>query len=134
MLLLAAAVVWLGAGTGVVSVGATASPKPWNLSMALAFLVVYALFLIMFLMISRRHIRRIRGYGEELINMFRFFDPQSYIILAVMVVFGAAVRLSGLVPGFLIAPFYGGIGLALITAAVYYAVTYVAICDELIAR
>jgi hypothetical protein len=134
MLLVAAAVVWLGAGASVASVGVTASPSPWTPSMAGGFALVYVLFLTMFLMISRKHIRRIRGYTEELINLFKFFDAPSYIILAVMVVFGAAIRLSELVPGTIIALFYSGLGLALITAAVFYAVTYIAICDELVIK
>jgi hypothetical protein len=132
MLLVAAAVVWLGAGASVIGVGVTTSAAPWSVTMAVAALVVYVLFLIMFLMISRKHIRRIQGYTEELINLFKFFDPQSYIILAVMMVLGVTIRVSGLVPGTIIAPFYSGLGLALMTAAVYYAVTYIATCDELI--
>jgi hypothetical protein len=131
MLMLIAAVVWLGAGAGVTSVGLTTSTDPWTLLMAVAALVVYALFLSMFLMISHKHIRRIRGYTDDLIGMFMFFDAKSYIILAIMVFLGAAIRISGLVPGFIIAFFYSGLGLALITSAVYYVVTYVATCDEL---
>ncbi|MDR0347080.1 MAG: hypothetical protein LBH56_01725 [Coriobacteriales bacterium] len=134
MLLLAAAFVWLAAGFSVVSVGVTAAEVSWTAPMALASLAVYVLFLVMFLMITRRHIRRIRGYTEELTNMFKFFDAKSYVLIAVMIVLGAAVRLSGLVPGFIIAPFYSGLGLALLTAAVYYVVTYVAICDELVVK
>jgi hypothetical protein len=131
MLILAAAVVWLGAGTSVTYVGLTASSSPWTLGMAAASALVYALFLVMFLMISRKHIRRIQGYTGDLVNLFKFFDAQSYVILAVMMVFGVAVRISGLVPGGIIALFYSGLGLALITAAIYYTVTYVATCDEL---
>jgi hypothetical protein len=134
MLMLAAAVVWLGAGINVVFVGVTASSSPWTLGMTGGFAIVYALFLVMFLMISRKHIRRIRGYTEELINLFKFFDAQSYIILAIMIVFGMAIRFSGLVPGPLIALFYSGLGLALITSAVFYTVTYIATCDELLIK
>jgi hypothetical protein len=134
MLIVAAAVVWLAAGLSVTGVGVTSASHPWDFAMALMALIVYVLFLIMFLMISRKHIRRIRGYTEELINMFKFFDPQSYILLAVMVGLGVAVRISGLVPGSIIAPVYGGLGMALITAAAYYLVTYIAICDELITK
>jgi hypothetical protein len=134
MLLLAAAVVWLAAGASVSFVGVTTSSEPWTFGMAGGFAVVYVLFLIMFLMVSRRHIRRIRAYTEKLVGLFSFFDASSYLILAVMVVLGAAVRISGLVPAFIIAPFYSGLGLALITAAICYLVTYVAICDELVGR
>jgi hypothetical protein len=132
MLILAAAVVWLAAGVSVVSVGVTAAAAPWTFTMALAALIVYILFLAMFLRISHKHIRRIQGYTEELVNLFKFFDAQSYIILAVMIGLGVAVRVSGLVPDFAIALFYGGLGLALVTAAVYYVVTYISTCDELV--
>jgi hypothetical protein len=119
MLILVAALVWFLAGAGVASVGVTASEAPWTLSIAGGALVVYALFLVMFLMISRKHIRRILGFDEKLTNLFKFFDAQSYILLAVMVVIGVAVRLSGLVPDFAIALFYTGLGFALVTAAIY---------------
>jgi hypothetical protein len=132
MLILAAAVVWLAAGISVISVGVLSAAAPWTGVMALASLVVYALFLAMFLRISQKHIRRIRGYTEDLVNLFKFFDASSYIILAVMIGLGVAVRISGLVPDFAIALFYSGLGLALVTAAIYYVVTYIAICDALI--
>ncbi|MDR2672697.1 MAG: hypothetical protein LBC35_05330 [Coriobacteriales bacterium] len=131
MLILVAAVVWLVAGAGVVSVGIAATTTPWTAEVTTGFIAVYLLFLVMFLLIARKHIRRIRGYTTKLENIFNFFDAQSYAILAVMVGFGATVRLSGLVPDPIIAALYSGLGLALITSAVYYAVTYVAICDEL---
>jgi hypothetical protein len=131
MLMLVASIVWLAAGAGVVSVGISASPSPWTVFMGIACLIVYLLFLIMFLMISRKHIRRIRDYTEEFVSIFQFFDARSYIIMAVMIGLGAAVRLSELVPGFIIAFFYSGLGLALITSGIYYVVSYIALCDEL---
>jgi hypothetical protein len=131
MLMLVAAIVWLAAGAGVTSVGIAASPSPWTIFMGIACLIVYLLFLIMFLMISRKHIRRIRDYTDEFVSIFQFFDARSYIIMAVMIGLGAAVRLSELVPGFIIAFFYSGLGLALITSGVYYVVSYIALCDEL---
>jgi hypothetical protein len=134
MLILAAAVVWLAAGMSVASVGLTSATDPWTAVMALASLGVYVLFLVMFLRISQKHIRRIRGYTEDLVNLFNFFDAQSYIILAVMIGLGAAIRISGLVPDFAIALFYSGLGFALVTAAVYYVVTYISICDELVVK
>ncbi|MDR2109176.1 MAG: hypothetical protein LBP28_06940 [Coriobacteriales bacterium] len=134
MLLLFAAAVWLAAGMGVASTGVASSSTAWVAAMGGAAAIVYLLFLIMFLMIARKHIRRIRGYSENLVSMFSFFDAPSYIVLAVMVGLGAAVRFSGLVPGTIIAPFYSGLGMALITTAIYYAATFIAICDELVAR
>ncbi|MDR1014326.1 MAG: hypothetical protein LBL86_05035 [Coriobacteriales bacterium] len=127
VLLLAAGVVWLAAGASVVTVGLHAATSPWSSGMAVACLVTYALFLAMFLRISHKHVRRITGYREELTNLFKFFDAKSYLLIAIMMAIGVAVRISGLVPGFIIAFFYSGLGLALITSAVYYGVTFVAV-------
>ena len=133
LLLLVAAFVWLLAGTGVASVGVTVSEDPWAAYMALACLITFVLFLIMFLFITRKHIRRIKSYTDELTNLFKFFDPPSYVIIAIMIGLGMSVRISGLVPPDIIAFFYTGLGSALITSAIVYIVTYVAICDELTA-
>jgi len=130
-LILVAAFVWLIAGAFVVSVGVKASEVPWTGGMALGYVIVLVFFLIMFLMIARKHIRRIRGYREEMMNLLKFLDPPSYIILLVMIGIGASVRISGLVPGEIIAFFYSGLGTALIIAAIFYIVTYVAVCEEL---
>jgi len=130
-LLLVAAFVWLAAGVGVVSVGVKAAGTPWTPGMALGYVVVFVFFLIMFLMIARKHTRRIRGYREDMMNLLKFLDPPSYIICLVMIGIGASVRISGLVPGEIIAFFYGGLGTALIVAAIFYIVTYVALCEEL---
>jgi hypothetical protein len=133
-LIVVAAVVWLIAGSSIVYVGVTASPTPWDVGMVALFALVYLLFSALFLRIARKHIKRITSYTESLSFLFKFFDPPSYVILVVMVFFGAAVRMSGFVPGQLIASFYSGLGTALITAAIYYAVAYVALCEELLAR
>ena len=130
-LLLVAALVWLIAGAFVTNVGITAAETPWTGEMALGFAVVYLLFLILFLVIARKHIKRIKSYTQRMMNMFKFLDPPAYIILLVMIGIGASVRISGLVPGNIIAFFYSGLGMALVTAAIFYIVTYVALCEEL---
>jgi hypothetical protein len=130
-LLLVAAAVWLAAGFSVCSVGVAAT-SGWSVAMVVGFVIVYALFLAMFLSISNRHIRRIRGYTEKLTSIFKFFDAKSYITIAVMIVLGVAVRFSGLALAPVIVSFYSGLGLALLTSAIYYVVTYVAYGDELI--
>ena len=130
-LLLVAALVWLLAGACVLNVGITTAETPWTFDMAIGFAIVFASFLVMFLIIARRHIKRIRNYTDEMMNMFKFLDPPAYIILFVMIGIGASVRISGLVPTNIIAFFYSGLGAALITAAIFYIVTYVALCKEL---
>jgi hypothetical protein len=131
-LILVAASVWLIAGFSVTSVGLTSAPAAWSAPIAIALLLVFAAFATMFLFIARKHVRRICAYTDAMTSIVKFMDPQSYIMLVVMIAFGAALRLSGLIPGFVIAPLYSGIGLALTSAAVYYLSTYIAICDELV--
>ena len=134
ILILVAALVWFAAGAAVVSVGVTAATEPWTLAMGIAFLVVFVAFFALFLMIARKQIRRISSYTERLTSIVKFFDAQSYIIIAVMVFLGAAVRLSQMVPNPAIASFYSGLGAALISSSIYYLVTYIAICEELVVK
>jgi hypothetical protein len=131
VLLLVAAAVWLAAGVSVCSVGVGAI-HGWTVTVGVSFLVIYILFLVMFIRISSRHIRRIRSYADELTSLFKFFDTKTYIVMAVMIGLGFTVRLSGLVPDPAIAAFYSGLGLALITSAVYYTVSFVACADGLL--
>jgi hypothetical protein len=131
LLLLVAGAAWLAAGLGVTSVGIGASHGAWSAQMVIALVIVFVLFLVMFLRISLKHTRRILGYTEKLTPAFKFFDANSYIIMAVMIGLGVAVRLSGLVPDPAIASFYTGLGSALLLCFIYYLVTYVAVCDEL---
>jgi hypothetical protein len=133
MLLLIAAFVWFVAGCGVASVGLSAGNDAWTVNVALGCGVVYLLFLALFLFISQKQITRIKAYTAALTNLFKFFDPQSYVIMLVMVGLGFTVRFSGMVPAPAIASFYSGLGAALITAAIFYVVNYVAVCEELTA-
>jgi hypothetical protein len=130
-LLVVAAAFWLAAGLSVAGVGLLASDAAWTAPMVWAMLIVFALFLVMFIRISIKHTKRILGYTDRLTSLFKFFDAGSYIIMAVMIGLGIAVRLSGLAPDFAIASFYTGLGSALLVAAIYYLVTYLTVCDAL---
>ena len=133
-LILVASLVWLAAGASVISAGVTATKDPWTFYMALTFFIVLVAFLILFLMIARKQIRRICSYTDRLTSLLKFFDAQAYIIIAVMVFLGAAVRVSQMVPGAAIASFYCGLGTALIISAIYYLTTYIALCEELVLK
>lgn len=128
-LLLLAAVVWIAAGVSVTSVGVSAHEAGWTVPMLIGFLIVFALFLMMFIRITLRHKKRILGYTEELKNLFLFFDAQSYILIFVMIVLGVGVRISNFVPNEVIASMYSGIGLALLVCAVYYVVTFFSVFE-----
>lgn len=131
MLLIVAGIAWLAAGLSVAGVGLVACNGVWTIPMIIGLLVAFALFLVMFLRISVKHTKRILGFPERLTSLFKFFDINSYIIMAVMIGLGVSVRLSGLVPDPAIASFYTGLGAALLVCVVYYLVTYIAVCDEL---
>ena len=133
-LILVAAIVWFVAGAAVTSVGVTAASEPWTLLMGTVFFAVLIAFLILFLMIARKQIRRIESYTEELTEVFKFFDAQSYIIMAVMIFLGAALRISLLLPDTAIACFYSGLGTALIASSIYYMVTFVATCEQFVVK
>lgn len=128
-LLLLAAIVWIGAGIGVTSVGLGALETPWTTPVAVAFIILFALFFMMFIRVTIKHKKRILGYKEDLKNMFLFFDAQSYILIAVMIFIGWAVRISTLVPMEAIASLYTAIGLALLACSIYYIVTFVSVFD-----
>jgi len=133
-LILVAAIVWFVAGAAVTSVGVTAASEPWTLLMGAVFFAVLIAFFILFLRIARKQIRRIQSYTEELTEVFKFFDAQSYIIMAVMIFLGAALRISLLIPDAAIACFYSGLGVALIASSIYYMVTFVATCEQLVVK
>ena len=128
-LLLLAAAVWIAAGASVTYVGVNAYEAGWTIPMLIGFLIVFALFLMMFIRITLRHKKRILGYTEELKNLFLFFDAQSYILIFVMIVLGVGVRISNFVPNEVIASMYSGIGLALLVCAVYYVVSFVSVFE-----
>jgi len=131
MLLLVAALVWLIAGAAVIGVGLNAAVEPWTGNMVLSALAIFLPFLILFLFISRKHIKRILSYTEPFTSLFKFFDMRSYIILIIMVALGVSTRATGLVPPSIVAFFCCGLGFALIVSVMYYLASYVAICDEL---
>ena len=67
---------------------------------------------------------RIRSYGEEKMHVLKFFDVRGYLIMAVMMGGGIALRSFHLVPGWFIAFFYTGLGIALALAGVGFLVHY----------
>jgi len=133
-LLLVAAIAWLIAGYFVVDTGLHAAEESWTSGMFLGFTIVFVLFFALFANICRKHTKRINNYDDGLISIVKFLDPPSYIILAVMIVIGLSVRVSGLVPESIIAFFYTGLGAALVMAALVYIIVYLAKCEELTSK
>lgn len=110
--------VWLAAGGNVARIGALA----WRglgrtgVGYPLLALAVFGLFGAMFLRLTGKHLRRIRGYGAGRQPLWRFFDRKGYGIMAAMMGGGLGLRYAGLVPEPFVAVFYTGLGCALALA------------------
>lgn len=125
-LLLIAAAVWLIAGSQVARMGieaiAAGNGNLWLLLIGIP--VTFVVFHMMFSKLVGKHAARIRSYGEEKMHMLKFFDVRGYLIMAVMMGGGIALRSFHLVPGWFIAFFYTGLGIALALAGVGFLVHY----------
>jgi hypothetical protein len=122
-LLLMASVVWGIAGAMVCRVG---FPLLWTLGPARPTLYLGAAvtFLIFYWFIFRRlvgrHMLRIRERPELRLPFWNFFDARSYVVMAIMMGGGMGLRLAHLIPGWMIAFFYSGLGFALFSCAVRF--------------
>lgn len=118
-LLLVAGIVWLLAGGMVSLIG-----LPLELRLAPEHLLLLPLAAVIFVTFDsfvfsplvRKHTHRIRSQPEDRLPVWRFFNASSWIVMAVMMGGGMALRLSHAVPDWAIAFFYSGLGLALLLA------------------
>lgn len=123
-LLIVAGVVWLLAGINVAAIGVASAfelpPTGYAVGslLHLGGLVTLVAFHTMFGRITVKNAQRIRGLGSAPQNPLRFLDTKGYLVMGFMIGLGVALRGSGLVPGWIIAPFYTGLGLALAFAGV----------------
>ncbi len=125
-LLLIAAAVWLIAGSQVMRMGieamAAGAAPLWLLVIGIP--ATFVAFHAMFSKLVAKHAARIHGYGEEKMHVLRFFDVKGYIIMAVMMGGGIALRSFGVVPGWFVAFFYTGLGTALALAGIGFVRQY----------
>ena len=121
-LLLIAGIVWMIAGVNILIIGISAYIGSFNMDwwaillMILGTLVTISIFHIMFGKMVRKHVARIRAFDDKPHNPLLFFDLKSYLIMAFMIAFGITLRVSGVVPNWLIASFYTGLGSSLAIA------------------
>lgn len=126
-LMLIAGLVWCAAGASVCRIG---FPLLWRYSPAQPMLDGYAaaVFLIFYLFIFRRlvyrHSARLRHDPAVQLPVWKFFDARSWIVMAVMMGGGMSLRLSGLVPLWMIAFFYSGLGAALFSCGTRFLWVY----------
>ena len=116
-LMLIAGLVWCLAGAMVSLVG-----LPLLLGLAPTHLFLYPLAVVIFLAfyffvfsrLVRKHAGRIRAHPEERLPFWNFFNASSWAVMAVMMGGGMALRFSHLMPDWMIAFFYSGLGVALL--------------------
>jgi len=122
-LMLIAGLVWCAAGAMVCLVGLPLELRlaPEHLVLLpLAGTVFLAFYVLVFSRLVRKHTVRIRARTEDRLPFWQFFTASSWAVMAVMMGGGMALRLSHLVPDWLIACFYSGLGVALFVCGVRF--------------
>jgi hypothetical protein len=122
-LVLVAGIAWCAAGTMVCMVG-----LPLQLSLAQRHMVLIPLAVTIFLVFHRfvfsrlvgKHTSRIRARTEDRLPFWQFFNGPSWVVMGVMMAGGLVLRHSHLMPEWMIAFFYTGLGLALFVSGVRF--------------
>lgn len=125
-LLLVASFVWLIAGFNVLRLGILACLEqplaPWIIALGIA--VVFLLFHPMFSSLVGKHSERIRNYEPTNVHVYKFFDLKGYVMMAIMMGGGIALRSFSIIPTWFVAFFYTAVGAALMLAGVGFALHY----------
>ena len=122
-LMLIAGLVWCAAGAMVSMIGLPLEfgLAPSNLILfPLAALIFVAFYFLVFSRLVRKHASRIRARPEERLPFWQFFNTSSWVVMAVMMSSGMALRFSHLMPDWMIAFFYTGLGVALFLCGVRF--------------
>jgi small-conductance mechanosensitive channel len=122
-LMLIAGLVWCAAGAMVCIIG-----LPLEFGLAPSHLILFPLAVVIFLVfyffvfsrLVRKHTGRIRARAEDRLPFWHFFNASSWAVMAVMMGGGMALRLSHLIPDWMIAFFYSGLGVALFLCGVRF--------------
>ena len=72
-----------------------------------------------FTKVAEKNISRIQAYKSK-VCVFAFQEWKSYILIAVMMSMGLFMRTTGIIPRYLLAPMYIGIGTALFLSSFKY--------------
>ena len=122
-LMLIAGLVWCAAGAMVCMIGL---PLEFGLApsrlalLPLAVVVFLAFYSFVFSRLVRKHTDRVRRRAEDRLPFWHFFNASSWAVMAVMMGGGMALRLSHLMPDWVIAFFYSGLGIALFLCGVRF--------------
>jgi hypothetical protein len=122
-LMLIAGLVWCAAGAMVCMIGLPLEVglAPSNLILfPLAVAIFLAFYFFVFSRLVRKHTGRIRAREEDRLPFWHFFNASSWAVMAVMMAGGMALRVSHLMPDWMIAFFYSGLGVALFLCGVRF--------------
>jgi hypothetical protein len=122
-LMLIAGLVWCAAGAMVCVIGLPIEfgLAPSNLVLIpLAVVIFLVFYFFVFSRLVRKHTGRIRARSEDRLPFWHFFNASSWAVMAVMMGGGMALRLSHLMPDWMIAFFYSGLGVALFLCGVRF--------------
>lgn len=122
-LLIIAALVWVAAGVNILHIGLEAYAEGYvtTLNEVLSAVVGLVFWFGTFYKLTKKHTQRITNYEEQHQYFWHFFDLKSFIIMAIMMTGGIALRVSGIAPSVFIAIFYTGLGSALALAGILFA-------------
>ena len=124
-LLMIASIVWMIAGFNVLKIGIESYATHLSLLNLLLSGVIFIVFwLMVFYKLTVKHTTRITNYQNEKQFFLNFFDGRSFIIMAVMIVGGLAIRAFHLLPETFIAVFYTGLGGSLLLAGLLFGVNF----------
>lgn len=115
-LILIAGLVWCAAGAMVTLVGLPLEVRLAASQVALlplAVVIFLAFYFLVFSRLVRLHTARIRARTEDRLPVWHFFNASSWAVMALMMGGGMALRFSHLMPDWVIAFFYSGLGIAL---------------------
>ncbi len=126
ILFLLAGVLWLIAGINILRIGIESLLDVFEIAKPLTWILIGAMLLIfvgfhfMFTAMVRRHQKRILGYDEEKVSVFKFMDLKGYLIMAFMIGLGITLRRFVGLPDEFFAFFYNGLGTALSVAGIRF--------------
>lgn len=125
-LLLLAALVWMAAGINIFRIGILLYAPYLNVINCMLSAVVFLIFqYFIFGKLVKKHTSRIKKYTEERQFFLKFFDVKSFVIMAVMMSGGIAIRSFHLAPEKFIAVFYTGLGASLLLAGILFGINYI---------
>ncbi len=86
----------------------------------LAVVIFVAFYVFVFSRLVQKHTGRVRARTEDRLPFWHFFNASSWAVMAVMMGGGMALRFSHLMPDWMIAFFYSGLGVALFLCGVRF--------------